>query len=654
MRWTLLAAAFLLISPAVAAQDARPPPGSVWTVMNTVEATIHGNYAIVQVIADIANRGPDPEFPFLVRVPDDAFVTGLTIERDGKVYEARIEERAAAREEYEAWKAQEQTGGLVEKQRHSQVYAYLVNVAEFTNVRATLTYEQYLPADRGIHNLSVEAPVSGFGQDLGARFHVRVLGEDVTSAWGAPSAQVARSPAGYDVTYEVGPRASDASTPFQVGYALAPTSDAGDLRTMTRNGTGYFIHVFRAPPGERQMPVDLVLALDISGSMSGLKIQQMQDAAAQVIQQLGPEDRLHLAFFSSDASSPWSGLRPMTSDNRKAAADEVRNAFVAGGTNLEAALRSGFDALSGIDWREEEGRLPALVVLTDGQPTVGITDREQLRALARNANSRDINIFAIAFGSDADWSFIHGIAADGEGTALRVPEGAGAEVDIRRFMQALTTPVLKDVRIAYPEDARATRTSAPILFAGSELVVVGTYDASKGPLHAVVTARAPDGARSWNATSTPASDVAFVPRIVAYHEIRALQDLIGAEGESPGLVQQVVDLGVKHGFVTDHTSLVVTLDARPACADCAMPLMLGTMESSADSSGRAWSVTPSGWTGSANAPGAPPTAPTATTTATTRSFEPPSGASPTPKVPGPGLALVALGLLAAALVLRRR
>ncbi|HWH08554.1 MAG TPA: VIT domain-containing protein, partial [Candidatus Thermoplasmatota archaeon] len=168
-----LALAFLvlLLAPAAFAQASTPPPtGTVWTVMTTVEATVQGNYAVVKVIADIGNRGPDPEFPFLVRVPDDAFVTGLTIERDGQVFEARIEERAKARAEYEAHKQAQQTGGLVEKQRRSQLYQYLINVAEFTSVRATLTYEQHLAADRGVYNVSLEAPVSGFGQDLGAQF----------------------------------------------------------------------------------------------------------------------------------------------------------------------------------------------------------------------------------------------------------------------------------------------------------------------------------------------------------------------------------------------------------------------------------------------------------------------------------------------------
>ena len=687
MRPALALLALLLLAPTVLAQaPATPPRGTIWTVMNTVEATVQGNYAVVNVIADIGNRGPDPEFPFLVRVPDDAFVTGLTIERDGQVFEARIEERAKARTEYEAHKAAQQTGGLVEKQRHSQLYAYLINVAEFTSVRATLTYERYLAADRGVYNLSLEAPVSGFGQDLGAQFRVRVLGSDVTAAWGDQGGAAQRTQDGYEVTWSVGPRGSDAATPFQASYTLASTTDAGELLTTTREGVGYFVHRFRAPSEvpcdgpviptvsncvvTREMPVDLVLVLDISGSMGGLKMQQMQDAAAQVIQQLGPEDRLHLAFFSSDSTAPWTGLRSMTPENRRLAADEVRNAFVAGGTNLEAALRAGFRGLDGdgracdassssaggcgIDWREEEGRLPALVVLTDGQPTVGVTDRAQLRQMARDANQHNVNVFAIAFGADADWSFVHGIAADGNGVALRVPEGQGAEVDIRRFMQLLTTPVLKDVRAQYPAHANASRSGAPILFAGSELLVVGTFDPAKGPLRATVTARAPDGERSYQVEARDAS-LPFLPRVVAYHGIQRLQDLIMAEGARPEWVAEVTRLGLQHGYVTDYTSLVVTLEPRAGCDGCTFsPTVVNDAGSDAD--GRVTLDTTAGrsaWSTSGNGLASGSPAPTATTTAEMRAYEG-GQAAPTPRVPGPAPVLVLAVLALAAVLLRRK
>lgn len=569
-----------LLTPLVAASDPVPPPGSVWTVHTRVEAEVIENYAIVRVIADIRNQGPDPEFPFQVRVPEGAMVSGLTIERDGEVHEALVKERAVAREEYDAWKAKEETGGLVEKQRGSQVVSYLINVAEFTNVVATLTYEHLLVAESGVFHLPLEAPVSGFGRDLGASFDVTVRHPDgVTGLWawqphGAPPWQEhdgtlltdhsERVGEGRRIAHSFGPRQSDASTPIVASYQLAPTPDEGSLAATVFNGTGAFAHRFRAPPDAADLPLDLVLVLDTSGSMSGLKIEQLRDAGTQVLQLLDAEDRIHLVLFSSGARSPWSGLRAADGPQRALAADEIRYALAAGGTNIEAGIDQGFEAFQGIDWVAEEGRMPLLVFLTDGQPTEGTRDRDALRVAAREANTHGIRVFALAFGEDADWPLVHGLASDGGGTALRVASGEGAEVDLHRFIAALTTPVLRDVTIAYEGEVTAHRRTADVLFAGSELLVIGTFPPSLEVLRGTVTARSAEGLRNYTfaVPVTEAENAPFLPRLVAHQEITRLQEVLDTGGHDASLVDAIVDLALAHGFVTDHTSLVVTLPAR--------------------------------------------------------------------------------------------
>lgn len=647
-RATALLALFLLsltLAPAADAQTStQPPRESVWTVFTTVEAVVEGNYATVKVIADIGNRGPDPEFPFAVRVPDDAFVTGLTIERDGEVHVARIAPREEARREYDAWKAQEQTGGLVEKQRRSDVYAYLVNVAEFTSVRATLTYERYLVAENGVYNLSLEVPVSGFGEDLGAAFQVRVL--DAASAWGSAGDARRRDDGAWSLSHVVGPRSTDAPTPWQAAYTMPSTPDAGEIITTVHNGTGYFAHRFRAEPDARQAPMDLVLVLDVSGSMTGEKIAQLQDAAKQVARTLTSEDRLHLALFSSGVVSPWDGLRDMTPDARHRAAQEISAIFAGGATNIEGGLRRAIDAIGAATPAEREARLQVVALLTDGQPTEGVVDRAALRDIAADARSAGARVYSIAFGHDADWALVHELAEAGGGVALRVPEGTGAEVDIQRFIGALTTPVLHDVQVTYSDGVVARNAHADILPAGSELLVVGTFDPDLG-VHATVRAISANGVVERAIDAQPPRDLAFLPRLAAYHEIQQLQDALDA-GEGGATRDRLVELALAHGFVTDETSLVLTLPARtfdPRAASGSQWSGEAVPSSMSDTTrapmSHLWTATPV------------PTAPAGRATGAAGAGGP-GVATPAAEVPSAGIAGLLALVVVAALAARRR
>lgn len=554
--------ALLLLLPAAHASD-PVPPGSVWLVHTTVEATVADNYAIVDVIARIENRGPDPEFPFQVRVPDGAFVSGLKVERDGETFEARIADRDEARAEYEEHKASEMTGALVEKKRGAQTYAFLVNVAEFESVTATLRYEHYLAADAGTYHLDLEAPVSGFGEDQGARFDITVRHSDsVTDAWG-DAGTATQEEGSWVLSHEVGPRPDDAPTPFAAHYTLPATADGGSVLATTHNGTGYFAHRFRAPDDAQDMPVDLTLVLDTSGSMSGLKITQLQDAARQVVGALDATDRLQMVPFSSGAEPAWPGLRLATEATKEDARQRIDALWAGGGTHIEDGLRQGFAA-----YPEEESladlvtpRLAVLVLLTDGQATQGITDPDALRQIAQDENRGDVRVFGLAFGQGADWGLIAGLAADGSGTAMQVPEGDGAEVDLRRFMTLLTAPVLRDVEIHYDQDVAPVDAGTDVLFSGSEMVVVGTFEPGLERLSGTVTATTSTGPRvfTFDEPVTASGQHAFLPRLVAATQIHAWQQQVDADGEDPQTVDAVTDAALLFGFVTDYTSLVLTL-----------------------------------------------------------------------------------------------
>lgn len=568
----LVAGALPPLSPGVQATHQDPDPDD-WQVFTRVDATVVDNYAVVNVTAEITEGGPDPQFPFAVRVPSDAYVTGLTITRGNRTYEATVQPKEAARTTYEAHRAQHGIAGLVEARGRS-TYRYLVNVEENASVTATLTYEAYLEAENGTYTLPLEAPVPGFGTDRGAAFDVTVRHHDgVTQAWGTPAADATERNGTWHLHRRVGPRPGEEATELGVHYTLPATDGTGTLLTAVENGTGYFAHRFEAPADARTIPVDVALALDTSGSMSGLKIDQLRDAARGIAAHLDGDDRLRLVPFASSARSPWSGYRPVDAANRSAAVQAVDGLVATGSTNVEDAIRTAFAASENASRDGSRDALGVVVFLTDGHPTTGLQDTAALRALARRANDGGARVFGIAFGDDADWGLVHGLARDGGGAALRVPEGRGAEVDIGRFLGTLTGPVLRNVTVSYEGDVTAYHPSAPVLFAGSELLVVGTYDPARGNLSGRVEARGPDGPvnRSFRAPTTD-NGPSVLPDLVAYHRIRTLEDRIDAVGRRPDLVQRLLNLSLEHGVVTDVTSLVVTVphsnETRGLCQGC--------------------------------------------------------------------------------------
>lgn len=548
--------------PAEATSQGTPaedPPTAPWSVDVTVNASVVDSYARVAFEASLESNGTPVEVPLEVPVPDDAYITGMSIERNGTVHEADVEGRERAKQGYREAKGSGQTAGLVEQERSASVYAYRVNVAPGDQVNATLTYETYLTASQGVYGLEMPAPRFPTDRVEGLTFRASLSHTGgLDQAWATPNATTRTVPGGVVLERTVeGPNVTR-STNTTVHYTLEETPRHGELLTTIEDGTGYFAHRFRAAPGGAQLPLDLVLVLDTSGSMGGLKVHQLRRAAKEVVDVLDAEDRLHLTLFDDHIRTEWTGLARADTDLVEDAKHVISEIRADGSTDIGRALEAGFGAFG-----EESAtdRMPALVFLTDGHATTGVQETDRLRAIAREENQVGAHVFSLAFGQRADWTLVHGLAQDGNGTAVHVEEGHGAKRDIERFLTSLTTPVLKHVRITYDGSVEPFDRSARALFAGSEMLVVGTFDANMSELTATVSAQTPDGARSWNITETvQPGEAGYLSRLVAYHRLQALEDQIEAKGgHNETIEDEIRQRALEHGFVTDYTSLVLTL-----------------------------------------------------------------------------------------------
>ncbi|HVO35960.1 MAG TPA: VWA domain-containing protein, partial [Gemmatimonadales bacterium] len=319
---------------------------------------------------------------------------------------------------------------------------------------------------------------------------------------------------------------------------------------------GYFMLLI-APPASADaaaVPRDLSFVLDVSGSMSGEKIGQAKAALRQALATLGESDRFRLVAFSTRVVPFRDDYVPATPENVRAAREFLDRLEADGGTNIAAALDAVLGASSGAE------RLPIVVFVTDGNPTVGEQAPDRIAAGAA-ANVGRTRIFTVGVGYDVNTYLLDRLAAEGHGSAAYVAPGANIETAMGELLGKIQHPALVNLRIAgAPVTLEQTYPARlPDLFYGEELVVLGRYrGTASGPV--VVSGERNGRTERFTADAVfPASaaDNDWIPRLWASRRIGDLTREIRLEGASPSLVQEVRDLGLRYGILTEYTSYLV-------------------------------------------------------------------------------------------------
>ena len=136
-------------------------------------------------------------------------------------------------------------------------------------------------------------------------------------------------------------------------------------------------------------PIHIVYVIDISGSMEeGGKILRVRDAMEKALSELRNEDYFNIVFFSDRATLFAPTMRPATASNVSAGVLSVGVNEPNGATNLSAAL----------DLALEQPEITHIFVMSDGEPTEGVTDFSAILALARQRNRHNARILTLALG----------------------------------------------------------------------------------------------------------------------------------------------------------------------------------------------------------------------------------------------------------------
>lgn len=548
----------------------RPTPEYRIAALN-IDANINDQVATVQMAQLFENTSRRTlETQFVFPLPADAAVNGLTLIVDGKELPGELKRKEQARSEYEA---------IVRKQKDPALLEYIGQGLFKTSVfpipagatrRVEIRYTQLLKSDFGLIDLTLplgtarhcERPID----EVNVTVRIRAQNE----------LQNVYSPThDFDIDRPGSQRArcslklSDVRKPDDIRLLYGTEGGEVGVNLVSyhpdeEDEQGYFLLMASPKMKLRRndvLPKTVVFVVDRSGSMSGEKLKQAKASLKYMIDSLNDEDTFNIVSYSSGVEMFRPELEEVTAETRKEARLYVDDIYAGGGTNINQALT---DALNHL---QDSSRPNYVLFLTDGLPTVGVTQETKITANVKEANQVKARIFSFGVGYDVNSRLLDRLSHEQRGTSVFVKPEEDIEVAATNLFRKVSAPAMTDVQLKFVSSQvegnpvnRLIPGDLPDLFQGEQLLVVGRYKKA-GPVTirlrgkiASKTQTLEHEGQFGDADNTARN--AFVETLWATRRIGQIINELDLHGRNSELIDELVSLSLKHGIMTPYTSFL--------------------------------------------------------------------------------------------------
>jgi Ca-activated chloride channel family protein len=478
-----------------------------------VRATIAGNCCrtIVEQVFDNPYEQA-LEAVHIFPLPPDAAVTKVELHAGETLVRAECREREEAERAFDEARLSGRRAALLIAERSDVHTLRVTNIPPATAVRVRLVLVQRLEESDGAFNWRFPTVVAPRYLP-GSPIHHEGAGvfPDTDAAPDASRLQPPLRLAGgtkLDLEVEIaGPLASIESSLHAVRTSLgdlvrvAPSglatldrdfvlrfapavSDAAALRVYT---DGQFTLAVINPPAAidaPRVPRDVVLVIDVSGSMSGEKLEAARRAMSAVLHGLEKGDRFRLIAFESQVHAHTADLLPFDQSSLQKADRWIRTLQPMGGTEMLPALQEAFAG------KTPHGRLRTVIFITDGQAH----NQQQLMA-AVDRHRAGALLFTVGIDTAVNESLLRRLANIGHGTCELLTPSDDIEEAIVRLEARFGSPVLTGLAPTGLEPARpetlqvfAGRPVTMLLRGGGAALRFDGTDAGGRPLQLVADA----------------------------------------------------------------------------------------------------------------------------------------------------------------------
>ena len=571
---TVFVLALVSAGPASAAgilvpDDKKLPPLAM--VNHKVTVVIDEQVAVTTVEQTFRNHtGRNLEATYLFPVPKGATVDKFTMWVNGKELGGELLDAEHAHKVYTDIVRRTQDPGLLEYLGNRLLKLSVFPVPPKGDQKIKISYKCVAPKDGGVVEYVYPLKTDGKATRTLEEFSVNLTvtsSHTVQNVYSPTHAitTTRKSEKEVHVAFERNQAILDKD--FQLFYGFGDT-DIGLTPLVYKPITaedGYFMFLVspQVEAEKKRVPRDLVLVLDTSSSMSAIKMQQAKKALQFCLTQLQPEDRFAVIKFSTSVTPFRDKLVEANKDYVEAATKWVDGLKPGGGTAIWPALCGALDLRTG-----EAGRPFTMVFFTDGQPTVDLTDADEIVKKTRERNSGSTRIFTFGVGDDVNAAMLDQLADGTRAVATYVREAEDIETKVAGLYAKISNPVLTDVKLATNDNIRLQEIyppKLPDLFQGTQLVVIGRYTGS-GPtairLTGMVGKEKQEFVYELNFPARTESDTGkeFVEPLWARRKVGYILDQIRVNGEKKELVDEVVALAKRYGIATPYTSHLVVPD----------------------------------------------------------------------------------------------
>jgi Ca-activated chloride channel family protein len=170
------------------------------------------------------------------------------------------------------------------------------------------------------------------------------------------------------------------------------------------------------------------------------KIDFVREGLGYLIEGLKDEDRFAIVTYETDVVVPF----PMQDVKlHRTEARAVAEALVAGGgTNLHAGLLKGYEEVEAV---YDSGRQNRVILLSDGLPTVGLTDTPAILTMSKAHNSDGVGLTTIGLGTSFNAELMRDLALQADGNFYFLESSAAVSEVFQEELSYFTVPVAYDL-----------------------------------------------------------------------------------------------------------------------------------------------------------------------------------------------------------------